>query len=68
MCITYKELFPIAISCALWGAQWHQKRVQFQCDNASVVAILQTGTSKDPNNRAFGQAALFKYRPIQFHN
>ena len=49
MGITYKELFPIAIACALWGSQWHQKRVQFQCDNASVVAILQSGTSKDPN-------------------
>lgn len=47
--IAYKELFPIVLACSLWASQWQTKRVQFRCDNESVVSILQTGTSKDPN-------------------
>ena len=45
--IAYKELFPIVLACVLWGEGWRKKRVQFECDNESVVAILRNGTSKN---------------------
>ena len=47
--IAYKELFPIVLASVLWGSQWQQQRVQFQCDNENVVAVLRTGSSRDAN-------------------
>ncbi|CAH3113440.1 unnamed protein product, partial [Porites lobata] len=45
--IAYKELFPIVVAAALWGSQWGSRRVEFLCDNESVVAVLKSGTSRD---------------------
>ena len=45
--ITVKELLPIVMACAVWGNQWSSKSVKCFCDNAAVVAILNSGTSKD---------------------
>ena len=42
-----KELTPIVLSCAVWGKSLSQQRVLFQCDNQSVVAAIQKGSSKD---------------------
>ena len=47
--IAYKELFPVVVAAYLWGHSWVSKRVEFLSDNKSVVAILKSGTSKDPN-------------------
>ncbi len=44
--ITAKELLPIVIACALWGADWRGKTVKCLCDNAAVVAIIRSGRSK----------------------
>lgn len=38
--IAFTELFPIAVAAHLWGNQW-------SCDNSSVVAVLNSGTSRD---------------------
>ena len=45
--ITTKELLPIIISAAIWGAQWANQCVLCRCDNEAVVCIVNTGTSKD---------------------
>ena len=45
--ITIKELLPIVMSCALWGSNWRGKMVKCVCDNAAVVAIINSGRSKD---------------------
>ncbi len=45
--IAYKELFPIVIACNVWGSKWCYRRIQFGCDNQSVVAVISSGTSKD---------------------
>ena len=45
--IAYKELFPIVVAAPLWGSQWVSRRVEFLCDNESVVAVLKSGTSRD---------------------
>ena len=44
--ITMKELFPIVIGAAVWGSQWKGVSVLCRCDNAAVVAIVNSGTSK----------------------
>ena len=45
--ITVKELLPITMAAALWGAKWRGQSVQVWCDNEAVVTILNQGTSKD---------------------
>ena len=45
--ITVKELLPIVVACAVWGHQWRGCTILCRCDNAAVVAILKSGSSKD---------------------
>ena len=45
--ITVKELVPIVVACALWGDQWRGATVSYRCDNAAVVSIVNSGSSKD---------------------
>ena len=44
--ITVKALLPIVLSVALWGRQWAGRSVQCFCDNAAVVAVVNSGSSK----------------------
>ena len=44
--ITMKELLPIVLACAVWGHRWRGLTVRCLCDNAAVVAILKSGTSR----------------------
>ena len=46
--ITVKEVLPIVVACAVWGHLWPGCTVRCLCDNAAVVAIIKSGTSKDP--------------------
>ncbi len=45
--ITIKELVPVVLGLALWGQQWKGQTVRCLCDNAAVVADLNSGRSKD---------------------
>ena len=45
--ITIKELLPIVFSYAVWGAKWKGKTVKCECDNVAVVAIINSGRSRD---------------------
>ena len=46
--ITIKELLPIVAASTVWGKEWIGKHVMFRCDNAAVVAIVNSGRSKHP--------------------
>ena len=46
--IEWQELFPIVVACAIWYPFFSGKRIQFWCDNESVVAIINSGHSKAP--------------------
>lgn len=46
--IEWQELFPIVVACAIWFPHFSGKRIQFWCDNESVVAILNSGRSRAP--------------------
>ena len=45
--MAYKEVFPIVVAAHLWGSQWYTRRVEFLCDNESVVAVLSSGISRE---------------------
>ena len=42
-----QELFPIVVAASMWGSQWVSRRVEFLCNNESVVAILKSGTLRE---------------------
>lgn len=46
--ITVKELAPIVVAAAVWGREWKGRTVCCRCDNAAVVAILRSNSSKHP--------------------
>ena len=43
-----KELLPILLAAATWGARWRDSHILFKCDNMAVVNILASSTSRDP--------------------
>ena len=45
--ITIKEFIPIVLAAALWGESWSGKSVRVRSDNAAVVAVINSGSSKD---------------------
>ena len=46
--ITWMELLPIVLACAVWGHAWHGRRVIVNCDNTGAVAVANSGYSKAP--------------------
>ena len=46
--VTIKELLPIIVASAIWGQGWRRSHILFQCDNAAVVDIVNSGKSKHP--------------------
>ena len=46
--IMAKELVLIILSCGVWGSLFARDHILFQCDNYSIVAAINKGSSKDP--------------------
>ena len=46
--ITVKELVPIVIAALIWGHEWKGETILARCDNAVVVAIVNSGSSRNP--------------------
>ena len=46
--ISAKELFPIVVAAAVWGAVWRGLTVCFHCDNMAVVEVLNRQAAKEP--------------------
>ena len=44
--ITVKELIPIVIAAAIWGAKWEHSHVWACSDSSAVVAIINGDYSK----------------------
>ena len=44
--ITVKEFLPIVVAFAIWGSKWSGHPVRCLCNNAAVVAIVNSGASK----------------------
>ena len=45
--IMAKELVPILLSCAVWSRMLSKRKIEFKCDNRSVVEAVKKGSSKD---------------------
>ena len=45
--IMAKELVPIILSCIVWWTLLTRKEVLFQCENLSLVTVINKGYSKD---------------------
>ena len=46
MNIAVKELLPIVLAMQLWGSLMANSRILFICDNMSIVAVINSHTSK----------------------
>lgn len=46
--IAFKEIFPIMVACAVFRDEFKNKRILLHTDNMSVLAIVNTKTSKCP--------------------
>jgi len=46
--IMAKELVPIVLSCVVWGPLLLGSRVEFRCDNISVVESVSKGSLRKP--------------------
>ena len=46
--IAWQELFAFVVACHLWANFFSNKRIQFFCDNESVVSIVNTKRSRIP--------------------
>ena len=57
--ITVKELLPIVVSVAVWGHNWRGCTIRCRCDNVAVVAIIQSGSSRDPTAMHLMQCLFF---------
>ena len=66
--IVVKELVPVVIAAAIWGASWASRCVLFLIDNLAVVMVVQklTCNARDPLlgnllRRLFFYAAHFNF-------
>ena len=46
--IAAKELVPIVLAVAVWGAQWQYKSVLVRCGNMAVVQVIKALSCRDP--------------------
>ena len=58
--ITLLEYFPILVSLYIWGHKLRNKKVLFQCDNASVVHVINRQSSKSPELMVLVRALTLK--------
>ena len=45
--IAAKELLPILVAAAVWGARWRGSLVRCHCDNQAVVAVVKGGYCRE---------------------
>ena len=65
--VTAKELIPIVIAAAVWGRSWQGKTVLAKCDNMAVVAIVNSGTSKEKEAMHLRRCLAFLEAKWGFH-
>lgn len=46
--IATKELLPILVAAAVWGARWKGLSVRCHCDNQAVVSTMKGGYCREP--------------------
>ena len=65
--ITVKELIPIVIAGAIWWPLWRNTTVLAQCDNITVVNIINHGSSKNQDAMHLARCLAFITAKFDFH-
>ena len=65
--IAIKEMIPIIIAAAIWGHSWKGSTVQALCDNAAVVAVVNSRSSREPDLMQLLRCLFFLEAHFQFH-
>ena len=65
--ITAKELVPVVVAAAVWGQDWQGQTVKAWCDNSDVVAIVMSGSSRNPEAMHLRRCLAFLEAKWQFH-
>ena len=65
--ITAKELLPVVVATAVWGQQWQGQTVKAWCDNSAVVAIVNSGSSRNPEAMHLRRCLAFLEARWQCH-
>lgn len=47
--ITFKEMFAVIVTAAVWGREWRGQHILGHCDNEAVTHMLSSRTSKNPH-------------------
>ena len=64
--INWRELYAIVVAAATFGMHWQGKRINFHCDNMSVVYVLSSGTSRNPDLMCLVRELFFVAAMYQF--
>ena len=46
--IVHFEMLNVMVALRLWGELWENSSVTVHCDNAAMVSVLNSGSSRDP--------------------
>ena len=65
--ITAKELLPIVVAAAVWGREWQGTTVLARCDNMAVVAIVNSGSSREREAMHLRRSLAFLEAKWSFH-
>ena len=65
--IMAKELLPIVVAAAVWGAEWSGKTVMAKCDNLSVVATVNSGSCREKEAMHLRRCLAFLEARWTFH-
>lgn len=65
--ITYQEILPIVLACAVWGQRWSGATVRAYCDNQGAVAVVNSGYSKSPRIMKLLRCMFFIRARLGFH-
>ena len=61
--ISVKELVPIT---AIWGPEWSMESIEVKCNNAAVVAVLNSGSNRNPESGLLSSARFHTRTIIVF--
>ena len=65
--IMTKKLLPVVVAAVLWGqSRWGQS-VKVLCDNSAVVAMVNSGSSRDPEAMHLRKCLAFVETKWNFH-
>ena len=62
-----KELLPIVVAAAMWGASWQGAHVCFHSDNMAVVMVINKHLAKDVSTIHLLRCLFFYLAYFKFH-